>query len=570
MLSNPNRRRRFLRFLAVGVLGLGSTLGAGLALGPVAPAGAAPAVANKCAQFPHPTMPPSTGTETPYGFPIQMTGVTLASASTANTLASAYYQFNGLTCTEYTHKYQFAPPSYYYYDCVGFTGYTTREADPQAWQSVVDALHIGTGYVPTPLAFEGFFNGLLTTPQAGWQGVPNVQSIQAGDVLAWQPALSNGQPNTQGVGHSVLPLVAPRAIPGSNNQRWEVVVMDSTAGGHGPDDTRKPTDPLSQRNAPITDKQGQVQPSGLGIGTIALDTTPQGAVTGVEWNVGDAPEQIVFGAGHPLGAPSPGPGPIPPPTPVPTPTPSGYAMVAANGNVSSFGDAYNYQPATPLTLKAPVVGITGTTDGNGYWEAASDGGVFSFGVAQFYGSMGGQPLNKPMVGIAATEDQSGYWEAGSDGGIFSFGNATFYGSMGGHPLNQPIVGIAATPGGTGYWEVASDGGIFAFGSAAYYGSMGGTALNKPIVGMAATPDGQGYWLVASDGGVFAFGDANFYGSMGGQPLNAPVVAIAGAPDGGGYWEIGADGGVFAFGSATFQGGLSGGALASPIVGGMEA
>ena len=176
MLTNANHHRRVLRSLTVGLLGLGGTLGSGWALGSVVLAGAATAVPNKCAPA-QPTMPPSTGSQTPSGFPIQMTGVTLASASTANTLASAYYQFNDMTCSEYTHQYQFAPPNYYYYDCVGFTGYTTREADPQAWQSVVDTLHLRTGYVPTPLSFEGFFNSLVTTPQAGWQAVPGVQSI---------------------------------------------------------------------------------------------------------------------------------------------------------------------------------------------------------------------------------------------------------------------------------------------------------------------------------------------------------------------------------------------------------
>jgi hypothetical protein len=97
-----------------------------------------------------------------------------------------------------------------------------------------------------------------------------------------------------------MPLVKPKAIPGSNGTRWEVVIMDSTAGGHGPDDTRKPNNPLSQRNAPITTAKGLVQASGLGIGTIALDTTTGGIVTGVEWNVGDNPEGIQFGAARPL------------------------------------------------------------------------------------------------------------------------------------------------------------------------------------------------------------------------------------------------------------------------------
>jgi hypothetical protein len=209
-------------------------------------------VVNDCTT--NPAMPPSTGSETPSGFTIQMPGATLAPASEANTLASAYYQFNDMICSKYTPAYTEAPPDFYYYDCVGFTGYTTRQADPTAWQSVVNALKLCPGFVPTPLSFEGFFNSLAATPEDGWQAASNVQSILPGDILAWQPALSNGQPNTAGVGHSVIPLVAPTAIPGSNNERWEVVVMDSTAGGHGADDTRKPDDPLSERNTPILTK----------------------------------------------------------------------------------------------------------------------------------------------------------------------------------------------------------------------------------------------------------------------------------------------------------------------------
>jgi hypothetical protein len=516
--------RRALVAGAAGTLMLGMTVAPSLG-GLPADAGAATfAVQNKCTDFPHPAMPPSTGTETPSGFTVQMPGVTLASASTANTLAAAYVQFNDMTCSEYTHDYQEAPPNYYYYDCVGFTGYTTRLADPAAWSSVVDTVHLrNDNVVPTPLAFEQFFNGLATAPEPGWTAVPNVQSIQAGDILAWQPALSPGQPNLQGVGHSVMPLVAPQAIPGSNGQRWEVVVMDSTAGGHGPDDTRQSDDPLSERNAPIVTSQGSIEPSGLGIGTVALDTTANGTVTGVEWSVGDKPEQIVFGAGHPIGAP--GPGPVPPPNPGPLPpfVSEGYDLMSADGVLRSYGDAYNYGPSAPLTLNQPVVGVAGTTDGNGYWEAARDGGVFTAGTALFYGSMGGKPLDQPVVGIASTDTQGGYWEVASDGGIFAFGDAAFYGSMGGKPLDHPVVGMATTPDGLGYWLVASDGGVFSFGDAAFYGSMGGKPLNAPVVAAASAPDGQGYWLFASDGGVFTFGSASFEGSLGGKPLTSPIV-----------------------------------------------
>jgi hypothetical protein len=560
-------RRSIITGVVVGLVGVGWTLGS-LSVPAGSVAGASTPVVNDCATT-VPAMPPSTGTETPSGFSLQMSGVTLAPASDANTLASAYYQFNDMICSKYSHVYTEAPPDFYYYDCVGFTGYTTRQADPAAWQSVVSALNLRPGFVPTPLSFEKFFNGLAAVPRNGWQAVPNVQSIAPGDILAWQPALSNGQPDTDGVGHSVIPLVAPQAIPGSNNERWEVVIMDSTAGGHGPDDTRKPDNPLSERNAPIVTRRGDVEPSGLGIGTIALDTDSGGNVTGVEWNVGDAPEPIVFGAGHPEGAP--GPGPVPVPTPVPPQVPQGYDVVASDGRVTSFGDAYNYGPDGPLTLNKPVVGMAVTVDGNGYWEVASDGGVFSFGTALFYGSTGGQHLNQPVVGIAGTQDQAGYWLVAGDGGVFTFGDAQFFGSTGGLTLNRPIVGMAPTPDGKGYWLVASDGGVFTFGDAEFFGSTGGLTLNRPIVGMAPTPDGRGYWLVASDGGIFAFGGAPFYGSMGSQPLNAPVVAVVGSPDGGGYWLLAADGGVFGFGDAEFQGGLGGTDLGgSPIVGVAEA
>jgi len=558
--TTARRRPSTGRLLGALALAVAGVAGAGVTGSLSAlPAGAATPVPDLCTSFPNPAMPPSTGTETPAGFTVQMPGAVLAPSTDADTLAQAYSMWNDMTCTEYTHHYQFAPPKEYYTDCVGFTGYATSQADKVAWKSVSAAAHIAPGYVPTPLSFETFLNSLATTPEAGWQSVPDVGAIQPGDILAWQPAI-DGQPDLSGVGHSVMPLVAPQAIPGSHGTRWEVVVMDSTAGGHGPDDTRKPDDPLSERNAPILTTSGQVQPSGLGIGTIALDTTAAGAVTGVEWNVGDPPESIIFGAGHPLDDPSPTP-------PTPQPVPASYDLVQADGVVASFGAAYNYGPAEPPTLAAPVVGLATTTDGNGYWEAAGDGGVFAYGTAPFRGSMGGRPLNEPVVGIAGTEDQDGYWLTAADGGVFAFGDAQFRGSMDATRLNRPVVGMAATRDDGGYWLVAADGGVFAFGDASYYGSMGGQALNQPIVGMAATPDAKGYWLVAADGGVFAFGDATFYGSNGNQHLTAPVNSIAASSDGGGYWEFGADGRVYDFGDATYAGSA---VRTSPIVAGASA
>jgi hypothetical protein len=522
-------------------------------------------VLDRCANT-DPPMPPSSGTETPSGFTIQMHDAVLAPSSDANTLAVAYYEWNDMKCSEYTHQYQWQPPDYYYYDCVGFTGYTTSVADPTAWQSVQKWVPLGRNTVPSPYAFMRFFQSLPTTPQPGWQAVDSVADIQPGDILAWQPG-SPGQPDLQGVGHSVMPLTAPQPVPGSNDTKWELVIMDSTAGGHGPDDTRQ-NPQLDQRNAPILTTSGKVEPSGLGIGTIVLDTNSSGQVNGVDWSVGAAEESIDFGAGHPLD--DPGPTPTPTPTPGPNPPPASYDLAQANGVVTSYGTAYNYGPTSGMTLNQPVVGLATTTDGNGYWEAAADGGVFAFGTAPFQGSMGGQHLNAPVVGIAGTRDMNGYWEAAADGGVFAFGDAPFDGSMGGQHLNAPVVGIATDPNGRGYWEVGADGGVYAFGGAPFYGSMGGQHLNQPVVGIVPTPDGGGYWLVAKDGGVFAFGNAGFYGSMAGQTLDAPVVSVASTWDGQGYWEFAADGGVFGFGDASYAGGLGGSTLTSPVAAGSGA
>ncbi len=230
--------------------------------------------------------------------------------------------------------------------------------------------------------------------------------------------------------------------------------------------------------------------------------------------------------------------------------PAGYRLVAAQGQVFSFGQLSSYRAARPGSA---VVGAASTPDGYGYWLALKGGGVRAAGDARLYGSMAQAHLNSPIVAIAATPDGLGYWLVAGDGGVFGFGNAHYYGSVGGARINGPVVGVAATADGRGYWLVTSRGGIYPFGDARAYGSLGTTPLKRPIVGIAATTDGRGYWLAASDGGVFAFGDAHFYGSTGTTHLNRPIVGIAATADGRGYWLAASDGGVFGFGDAHFFG-----------------
>jgi hypothetical protein len=260
-----------------------------------AAASAPPTVPNLCADK-TPLMPSSTGAQVP-AVRVQMQGAKLVPGSASTTLAFAYEEFNDMKCSRYQANYQEAPPRYFYFDCVGFTGYTLERADPRAWASLRRVVEFDAGQVtPTPLEFVDFFKGLGARPQPGWRADPTAASIQAGDVLAWQPLVP-------GVGHSVIPLVAPEPVAGSGGLRWEVVVEDSTQYPHGPLDTRSPAALLSQRNALAPIGQGKAEvPSGLGIGTMVLDTDVAGAVTGVQWSVGDkvGVEPVQFGAGHPF------------------------------------------------------------------------------------------------------------------------------------------------------------------------------------------------------------------------------------------------------------------------------
>jgi hypothetical protein len=291
-------RRRVLRFAtSAGALLVMAIV---LPLAPVVSAASAtastpPMVPDLCVNR-APPMPASTGPQAP-AVEVQMPGGKLAPGSASATLALAYEEFNDMKCSRYQQNYQEAPPGYFYFDCVGFTGYTLERVDPRAWASVRRVVGFQAGQATaTPLEFVDFFRALGVRPQAGWRADPTAASVQPGDILAWQPV-------GPGVGHSVIPLVAPEPVAGSGRLRWEVVVEDSTQDPHGPLDTRSPVDPLSQRNALAPTGQGKAEvPSGLGIGTMVLDTDAAGVVTGVQWSLGaDVPvEPVEFGAGHPF------------------------------------------------------------------------------------------------------------------------------------------------------------------------------------------------------------------------------------------------------------------------------
>jgi hypothetical protein len=229
-------------------------------------------------------------------------------------LNTAYSVFDGFTCTHYQHVYE-VNSTYVYADCVGWTGNLVRMATPTAWRALVSGAALKPGYVPSPAKFSVFLDSLAAAPQAGWAPVGTVGQITAGDVLAWTPETSNPDTSDTGLsGHSVLAISDPVLVTGTTDSYY-LVVMDSTATAHGPDDTRSqtpagtPVYPWGDRNAPLgwAARPGGSPASslsGLGIGTIEIVGGPTLEQTGIFWSAPRsqtaAPEQVRFAAGQPL------------------------------------------------------------------------------------------------------------------------------------------------------------------------------------------------------------------------------------------------------------------------------
>ena len=218
----------------------------------------------------------------------------------------------------------------------------------------------------------------------------------------------------------------------------------------------------------------------------------------------------------------------------PTADRNGYWMVASDGGVFAYGDAgfvgsipgLGLHPAgsgLPNSLNAPIVGIVPSHDGGGYFMVASDGGVFAFGDAFFAGSCPGiGGCSGSAVDVMPDASGNGYWIVTNTGNVYGFGDAANYGS----PGHGTVTSAVATPDGKGYWVLLSDGEVFAYGSAANLGSPPSGDFNgfDPANAIFATSDGGGYWVSSAAGAVYTFGDAPNDGSMAGTHLNGPIIA----------------------------------------------
>jgi hypothetical protein len=225
---------------------------------------------------------------------------------------------------------------------------------------------------------------------------------------------------------------------------------------------------------------------------------------------------------------------------VPTGDRGGYWLDASDGGVFSFGDTQFYGSIPGLglhpagsgvhnSLNAPIVGMVPSHDQGGYFMVASDGGVFAFGDAYFAGSCPGiGGCSGAAVAVMPDASGDGYWLITQTGNVYTFGDAPYLGAPG--PQSSQITSAVATPSGHGYWILDADGQAFAYGDAKPIGNTppGSTGGANPASAIFATSDGNGYWVSDAQGKVFNFGDAPNDGDMSGTQLNGSIIAASGS------------------------------------------
>ena len=206
--------------------------------------------------------------------------------------------------------------------------------------------------------------------------------------------------------------------------------------------------------------------------------------------------------------------------------------------IFAFGDTQFYgsipglglHPAgsgLPNSLDAPIVGMVPSNDDGGYFMVASDGGVFAFGDAYFAGSCPGiGGCSGAAVAVMPDASGNGYWLVTKTGNIYTFGDAANYGAPGN--TGSPVTSAVRTPDGGGYWILTADGTVYNYGDAKNYGDAAGAYGGfNPATAIFTTSDGGGYWIASASGAVDQFGDAPNDGDVAGTNLNGFIIAATG-------------------------------------------
>jgi len=206
-----------------------------------------------------------------------ITSSSSAGATAGGMSGEAEREYTTMVATRYQHHNRESEVDRtYFYDCVGFISYALGRATPAAWATTRDALKIRPGSVPSPTRYVSLFDEVdAGSSLPGWAAVTSVAALQPGDVVAWYYDRGAASKPGSASGHAVVVGAAPTPTGGDT---YSVLVYDSTATAHGPDDTRL-TNPANEPGP-------GGRPSGLGRGTIGLQVTSGGQIASVQLSAG--------------------------------------------------------------------------------------------------------------------------------------------------------------------------------------------------------------------------------------------------------------------------------------------
>jgi hypothetical protein len=170
-------------------------------------------------------------------------------------LAEATRVLDTMTASSYAHKTHI-DGTVYDVDCSGFVDYVLGRAAPTS----LGELRAATVKRPLARHFVDFL-AALGAARTTWERIARVQDLTAGSLVAWRKPADVASTNT---GHVMIVAAAPTR---HGDGAWSVPIIDASASPHGQEDSRK--------NSRAT---------GVGRGTMVLETSASGAPIAYRWS----------------------------------------------------------------------------------------------------------------------------------------------------------------------------------------------------------------------------------------------------------------------------------------------
>jgi len=181
-----------------------------------------------------------------------------SSGNSAALLTAAMRVLETMSGTSYSHRTRVSNGEYDL-DCSGFLDYLLARVNPPA------LAELRSLSVKRPLAKHYVAVLALAEPKQHWSRVPSVAALAPGDLIAWDKPDDVTSSNT---GHVMLVFAAARL---EGDRKWTVPIIDSSASPHGAQDARHTR-----------------HTTGIGRGTIVLETDANGSPVAYRWSPGKA------------------------------------------------------------------------------------------------------------------------------------------------------------------------------------------------------------------------------------------------------------------------------------------